>query len=85
MLGLPEGDCFLGSQIVSHDFHEQLTTTAHFRRQALADDVTQDIRQTHAQLLLFAEREHAENTIDRLAGVDRVERAQNKVTCLRCH
>ena len=36
-------------------------------------------------MLLFAEREHAENTIDRLAGVDRVERAQNQVTCLRCH
>src|SRR5438067_13025685 len=54
MLSLAEGDCLLGSQIVPHDFHEQLTTTARFRRQPLADDVAQDIRQADAQLLLFA-------------------------------
>ena len=82
MLGFPEGDCFLGSQIVPHDFHEQLTTTARFRRQPLADDVAQDIGQEDAQLLHFAEGEHTENTIDRLAGVDGVERAQNKMASL---
>ena len=36
-------------------------------------------------MLLFAEGEHTENTIDRLAGVDRVERAQNKMASLCRH
>ena len=85
MFAFAERDGFLGSQIVPHDFGEQLPAAADFRRKALADDVAQDVGQAKAQLLFFAEREETENTVDRLAGVDRVQRAQNEMTSFRRH
>ena len=51
----------------------------------MADDVAQAVGKTKAQLLFFAEREETENTVDRLAGIDRVQRAQNEVAGFRGH
>ena len=56
-----------------------------FGREPLADDVAQSVGQADAQLLFFAEREETENTVDRLAGIDRVQRAENEVAGFRRH
>ena len=80
MLAFAERDCFFGPQIVAQNFCEQLRPPPSFGREPLADDVAQRVGETNAQLLFFAERKQAENTVDRLAGIDRVQRAQNKVT-----
>src|SRR5215208_7136487 len=52
-------------------------------RETLADDPPQGVRETVADLLLLLGVEHAQNTIDRLAGIDRVERAHHKMSSLR--
>ncbi len=54
-------------------------------RESLADDVTQGIGQADAQLLFFSEGKETEDTVDGLAGVDRVKRAQDEVPGFRRH
>src|SRR2546430_10638001 len=85
MLAFAECDRFLCSQIVSHYLGEQVTTTSRLGREALANDIAQDVGETNAQLLLLTKCEHTENTTDRLAGVDRVQRAENEVASLCGH
>ena len=51
--------------------------------QPLADDPAQGIGQTGANLLLFFRLKHTQNTIDRLAGIDRVQGAQHQVAGFR--
>ena len=51
----------------------------------MADDVAKVSARADAELLFFAEREQAEDTIDGLAGVDRVKRAEHQVARFRRH
>ena len=85
VLAFAERDRFRGAQIVAHNFGEQLPAAAHFRREPLADDVTQGVGQADAQLLFFAQRKEAEDAVDGLTGVDGVQRAENEVTGFRRH
>ena len=85
MLAFSNRDRFPRPQIVSENFGEQLPASAHFRRKALAHDVTQSVRQPDSKLLLLSQGEKAEDTVDRLAGVHRVERAQHQVPGFRGH
>ena len=78
-------DRFAGAEIVAQNFREQLPAATDFRREPLADDVTHGVGQADAQLLFFAEREEAEDSVDSLPGVDRVERAQHEVPGFRRH
>ena len=80
-----DGDGFLRAQVVAEDFGEQLPAATNLGRETLADYITQSIREANAQLLFFADGKEAEDTVDRLAGVDGVQCAKNKVTGLRGH
>ena len=70
-------------QVVTHDFECGDTASANFRQQALRDDPANGFRQPDADLLFFRLVEHTDNTIDRLAGVDRVQRAHDQVAGFR--
>ena len=67
-----DGDGFLRAQVVAEDFGEQLPAATNLGRETLADYITQSIREANAQLLFFADGKEAEDTVDRLAGVDGV-------------
>jgi hypothetical protein len=85
VLAFADRDGFTGAEIVAQNFREQLPAATDLRREPLAHDVAQRIRKPDAELLLFAEGKESENTIDRLAGIDRVERAQHEMAGLSRH
>src|SRR6202022_4798941 len=85
VFALAQRNCFLGAQIVAHDFAEQLTAAALLGSETLTDDVTQTVGKTNTELLFFAKREKTKNTIDRLAGIDRVQRAEDQMSGFRRH
>ncbi len=78
-------DGFFRAQVVAENFGDQVPATTNLGRETLAHYITQSIREANAQLLFFADGKETENAVDRLAGVDRVQRAKNKVTRLRGH
>ena len=48
----------------------------------MADDPAQRVGQAHAHLVLLLGLEHADDAVDGLAGIDRVERRHDQVTGL---
>ena len=78
-----QADGFLGAQVGAHDFEQGVAAAADLGDQPLADDPAQRIGQPGADLLLLLGFEHAEDAVDGLAGVDRVQRAQHQVAGLR--
>src|SRR5947209_11585798 len=79
MLGFTDRDRFARPQIVPENFSEQLPAAADFWREPLTDDVTKGVREANPELLFFAEREEAEDTIDGLPGINCMESAQDEV------
>ena len=66
-------DGFFGAEVVTHRFNEWETAPADFGREPLADDPSQRVCQTVTHLFLLLGFKHAKNTINGLAGVDRVQ------------
>ena len=54
-----------------------------FGREPLADHPAQRVGEPDANLLLFFRLEHTQNTVDGLARVDRVQRAQDQMAGFR--
>ena len=69
----------LDAKVVAHDFKGSDPATADLRQQALRNDPAQRFRKADADLLLLFLVEHTDDAVDRLAGVDRVQRAQDEV------
>src|SRR5256885_6600218 len=74
---------FARSQAAAHDLGDEQTPAADFTHEPLAHDVAQAGGQALADLLFFLARKHAEDAVDRLPGVDRVEGAENDVAGFR--
>src|SRR5207237_5215745 len=72
---LAHGDRITNAEVAAHDFKQCLASSADFRCETLADDPANGISQAKPNLLLLFLLEHAENTVDRLPGIDRVQRA----------
>src|ERR1051326_9022725 len=72
-------DRFARSQAAAQNFAHQQTTAGDLGNQALTDNVANRVGQAVTDLLFFILGEKANDAIDRLAGVDRVERAEDKV------
>ncbi len=70
-------------RLCAHDFEQGVAAAADFGGEPLADDPAQGVGQANADLLLLLGLEHAEDTVDGLAGVDGVERAQDEVAGFR--
>src|SRR5205085_5143235 len=85
VFALAQSDRFLGAQIMAKNFGEQLPAAAYFLGEALTHDVAESISKAYSQLLFFAQGEQPEDTIDRLAGIDGVQRAEDKVPGFGSH
>ena len=73
LLIFAEQDGLARAQVAAHDFHEKLPAAADFRCEPLGDDVTQGFREPLAHLALLRLLEHAEDAVDGLTRVDRVQ------------
>ncbi len=60
-----------------------MTASANLGNQPLADDPAQGIGQAHAHLFLLLRLKHTEDTVNGLAGVNRVKRAEHQVARFR--
>ena len=78
-----QADGFLGAQVRAHDFQQREASAADLGHQPLADDPAQRVGQPGANLLLLLGLEHAEDAVDGLAGIDRVQRAQHQMAGFR--
>src|SRR5207244_817388 len=81
-LALAQADTFLNAQIGSHDLEQREPAATNSRDEPLAHNPAQHVSQPRPDLLLFVSFEHAENTIDSLAGVNGVNGAENEVPSL---
>ena len=70
---------------MAHDLGEKLPTAANFGRKTLAHDIAETVGQTKAHLLFFSYREETEKPVHRLAGIDRVQGAENEMAGFRGH
>ncbi|MPN48952.1 hypothetical protein SDC9_196565 [bioreactor metagenome] len=70
----------LRAQIRTHDLKQRMPAAFDFRNQPLAYDPAQRICQAGPDLVLLLGFEHTQDTIDGLAGIDRVQCAQDQVT-----
>src|SRR5262249_20305163 len=59
-------------KVVTHDFEGGDTASADFRQEALRDDPADGFGKPNSNLLFFRLLEHADDAVDRLAGVNRV-------------
>src|SRR5579862_3903482 len=82
-VGFAQRDGLARPQVRPHDFRDEDPPARPFRREALADDVTERVGDAEAQLRLLGEFEETQYAVDRLAGVDGVKRAQDQVARLR--
>ena len=68
-----------GAQAAAHDLGHEETAAVDFVDEPLAHDVAQGVGEAFADLFLLVVGEEAEDAVDALAGVDRVQRAQDEV------
>src|SRR5438067_1548369 len=59
-------DALDGPEICTHDFDQRVTPPPDSRREALAKNPTESVRQPITNLLLFFRFKHAQNAVDRL-------------------
>ncbi len=85
VLAFSQRDGFLGAQVVAKNFSEQLPAAADLWRKPLANDESQSVSETNTQLFFFTHGKETEDTVDGLASVNGVQRAQNQVPGFRRH
>src|SRR4051812_38892005 len=76
-------DRFARPQAAAHDFGDEEAAAADAVYKALADDVTEGSGKALSNLLFFLARKHAEDAVDGLAGINRMEGAKHNVPGLR--
>src|ERR1043165_9693959 len=74
-----EPNRLLRAEVGTHDFEQGITAAVDSWYQTLAEDPAQGVSQPGADLFLFVGLEHAQDTIDRLAGIDCVQGAEHQV------
>ena len=75
-------DGFARAQTAAHDLVDQQAAAGDSANESLADDITQRLCETFANLFLFIAGKETEDAIHALAGVDGVQRGVNDVACL---
>src|SRR5947209_1238262 len=71
------------AQTVPENFGHEQAATVDLVDETLADNEPNRVREARAHLLFFIFGEHADDSIDRLPGVDCVQRTENQMAGFR--
>src|SRR5262249_23416897 len=77
--GLAVLDRIFYSKVCAHDFQRGDSASGYFREQALRHDPAYGFGKSNTDLLFFRLLEHADDAVEGLAGIDRMQRTHHQM------